>query len=87
MNRPYTPGERAAAQRDWALRDEIDEANRPTVAILDHKDPARVACDSSEQKTFMARMHNASHPSQAQFAADYGNHFAHFLGKLNRPAQ
>lgn len=34
-------------------------------AILDHNDPARVACDSSAQKTFMARMHSRDHLDEA----------------------
>lgn len=31
--------------------------------ILDHNDPARVACDSAPQKTFMARLHDRTHPA------------------------
>lgn len=39
------------------------------LAILDHNNPARVACDSSPQKTFMARMHAADHALDSVVAA------------------
>lgn len=62
--------------------------------ILDHNEPARLACDSSPQKTFMARLHAQSHPEeispklQAELDASlrqaeaFGKVFDVFLNKL-----
>ena len=34
-----------------------------TKSILDHNEPSRLACDSEPQRTWMAKMHAASHAS------------------------